>query len=63
MEKRGDAKSNFRCLVTADNGVIKHKVLLQSRVEDMLKDNPVTGGHFGRDKTLANLHRNFIAGG
>ena len=42
-EKRGDAKSNFRLLVkpyTADNGVIKHKgkeVLLQSRVEDMLK--------------------------
>ena len=43
MEKRGDAKSNFRRLVkpyTVDNGVIKHKgkeVLLQSRVEDMLK--------------------------
>ena len=60
----GDAKSNFRRLVkpyTVDNGVIKHKgkeVLLQSRVEDMLKayhDNPATGGHFGRDKTLAKL--------
>ena len=43
MEKRGDAKSNCRRLVkpyTVDNGVIKHKgkeVLLQSRVEDMLK--------------------------
>ena len=43
MERRGDAKSNFRRLVkphTVDNGVIKHKgkeVLLQSRVEDMLK--------------------------
>ena len=40
---RGVAKSNFRRLVkpyTVDNGVIKHKgkeVLLQGRVEDMLK--------------------------
>ena len=36
----------------------KNEVLTKNRVEDILRafhDSPVSGGHFGRDKTLSKL--------
>ena len=64
MDKRMDQKSKFRQQVKpyhVEDGVVKHgknEVLTKNRVEDILRafhDSPVSGGHFGRDKTLSKL--------
>ena len=55
MEKRVDAKSNFRRLVkpyTVDNGVIKHKGKEVKVGWKAYHDHPATGGHFGSDTEM-----------
>ncbi|KAI6649016.1 hypothetical protein LOD99_6899 [Oopsacas minuta] len=67
-EKRVNAKSQFRQTVkpyTLKDGVLMHaekQVLRKSGVDAVLKmchDNPVTGGHFGRDKTYQKIASRF----
>jgi len=57
-------KSQFRQTAKphrAERGLLYHgkkEVLIKSRMPNILKvchDNPVSGGHFGRDKTVAKI--------
>ena len=67
-EKRVNAKSQFRQTVkpyTLKDGVLMHtekQVLRKNGVDEVLKmchDNPVTGAHFGRDKTYQRIASRF----
>ena len=72
LEKRVNAKSQFRQTAKpyrAEGGIVYHgekEVLTKSRLPYILKachDNPISGGHFGRDKTLAKIsHRYYWKG-
>jgi len=66
--KRANVKSQFRQSVKpyrVDNGVVFHgdkETLVKSKVASVLKachDNPASGGHFGRDKTLGKISQRY----
>lgn len=69
--KRGNATSEFRQTARPYRvgGILYHgekQVLTKGRLPNILKvchDNPSSGGHFGRDKTLAKISDRFYCKG
>ena len=68
LNQRPDVKSKFRQSVKpykVEDGIVMHgkeQVLTKRNLHDVLKachDNPVFGGHFGRDKTYKKISQRY----